>query len=339
LLVNVICDTNYVVNTTVPQPWLLFIVSITGAHGAARIRFWRSLKSTGGAALRDGVHLFPARPELEEYLAELRREIAQLGGTALLFRVPEVEEHDECELRALFDRSEEYAGWHRAIVTFCEGLAQRAETDSRRTLRQLKRELQSIDAIDYFPSAVSERARFALLDAEARFVAAFSPEEPVPQVRALPDVKREAFVNRLWATRARPWVDRVSSAWLIRRFIDPAARFVWIAKTMDCPKDAVGFDFDGAPFTHIGNLVTFEVLVASFNLGGDAALRRIAAMVHGLDTGDPSIPEAAGFETLLGGARDLYSDDDALLLHVSQTLDFMYAAFSKNAKLAEEQAR
>jgi hypothetical protein len=89
----------------------------------------------------------------------------------------------------------------------------------------------------------------------------------------------------VWGTRQHLWVDRVASAWLITRFIDNEATFVWLAKPSDLPRGAVGFDFDGAEFTHVSELVTFEVLLASFGLDGDEALQRIGTMVHGLDVG------------------------------------------------------
>jgi hypothetical protein len=95
-------------------------------------------------------------------------------------------------------------------------------------------------------------------------------------------------------------VNRVASAWLIRRFIDPEARFKWLARPSDCPKSALGFDFDGAAFTHVGDRVTFETLMVSFSLEEDPALLRPAAMVHQLDVGGEPGPEAAGFEAVLG---------------------------------------
>jgi hypothetical protein len=97
-------------------------------------------------------------------------------------------------------------------------------------------------------------------------------------------------------------VDRVASAWLIRRFIDPDARFLCLKEPQDCPPEAVGFDFDGAEFTHLGARITFEVLMASFDLDEDRALRRIGALVHYLDVGGIPVPEATGFAAILAGA-------------------------------------
>jgi hypothetical protein len=138
------------------------------------------------------------------------------------------------------------------------------------------------------------------------------------------------YQGRLWATRERPWIDRLASAWLVRRFIDPEARFIWLATPADCPSDALGFDFDGAPFTHVGAKVTFETLLASFGLANDAALQRLGGLVHYLDAGGLPVAEAAGLETLIRGMRQRLADDDALLAEAGKVFDSFYLAFSGN---------
>ncbi len=120
----------------------------------------------------------------------------------------------------------------------------------------------------------------------------------------------------------------MASAWLIQRFIDPQARFLWLASPQDCPADALGFDFDQAAFTHVGQRVTFEVLLASFGLESDRGLMRLGAMVHALDIGGAYVPEAAGFEVMLSGARQHAADDDQLLVQMSGVLDVFYRHFS-----------
>src|SRR5574337_918282 len=114
-----------------------------------------------------------------------------------------------------------------------------------------------------------------------------------PANGTVPRLDPAAHRHRLWATRARPWVDRLASAWLIRRFIDPEARFLWLTRPEDCPPEALGFDFDGAAFTHVGARVSFETLLASFGLEA-GALQRLGLLVHFLDVGGIQPPEAAG---------------------------------------------
>jgi hypothetical protein len=114
------------------------------------------------------------------------------------------------------------------------------------------------------------------------------------------------------------------------QIIDRHARFVWLDSPAKCPEHALGFDFDGATFTHVGDKVTFEVLLASFNLDRDPGLARLAALVHALDVGGTVPAEAAGFEAILAGARArLNGDDNALLAETGAVLDSLYAHFNR----------
>ena len=131
-------------------------------------------------------------------------------------------------------------------------------------------------------------------------------------------------------------MDRLASAWLIRRFIDRNARFAWIARPSECPKRAVGFDFDGAEFTHVGNRVTFEVLLASFGLDRDPGLRAISAAVHFLDVGGIPVADAKGIETMLKGAKEKARDDDGLLAEAIRTFDLLYSAYRSDASAARQ---
>ncbi|MGN5148609.1 chromate resistance protein ChrB domain-containing protein [Aeromonas enteropelogenes] len=121
-------------------------------------------------------------------------------------------------------------------------------------------------------------------------------------------------------------MDRLASAWLIRRFIDPAARFLWLAAPAECPPDALGFDFDGATFSHLGSRVTFEVLAASFALEAPA-IARLGQLVHFLDVGGAPPPEATGVESVLAGLRASIRDDDQLLTAANAVFDGLLATF------------
>ena len=135
------------------------------------------------------------------------------------------------------------------------------------------------------------------------------------------------FQKHVWATRKSPWVDRLASAWLIKRFIDREAKFVWLERPSDLPKKAHGFDFDGAEFTHVKNRVTFEVLLASFGLEGDPGLAAIAPAVHFLDAGGIPVPDAKVVEAMLKGAREKARTDDALLAEAMRTFDLLYSGY------------
>lgn len=151
----------------------------------------------------------------------------------------------------------------------------------------------------------------------------FSPDEPTARQAGIPHLDRADYLGRTWATRARPWVDRLASAWLIRRHIDPQAQMMWLATPEDCRADWLGFDFDGAAFSHVGAKVTFETLLASFGLDGDPALVKLGELVHCLDVGGLPVADAAGIETLLAGLRSAYTDDDALLGEAAKIFDLL----------------
>jgi hypothetical protein len=137
------------------------------------------------------------------------------------------------------------------------------------------------------------------------------------------------YQNRVWATRTNPWVDRLASAWLIKRFIDREAKFVWIEHPRERPAKAIGFDFDGAHFTHAGNRVTFEVLAASFGLE-DEALTAIGAAVHFLDVGGIPVADAKGLETVLTGVKETARNDDELLAEAARIFDLFYSAYRQS---------
>jgi hypothetical protein len=149
----------------------------------------------------------------------------------------------------------------------------------------------------------------------------------MPTHRGIERLATRDYQGRRWATRRRPWVDRIACAWLIRRFIDRDASFVWLADVRRAPKDALTFDFDGATFTHVDDKVTFEVLLHAFALDRDAALQRLAELVHVLDAGGEPTAEASGFEAVLAGARARIDDDDRLLLEMGGVLESLYAHF------------
>ena len=310
--------------------WLLLAASLPGRETAtARVRLWRALKDAGVASLRDGVSLAPASEAMQERLTEIRGDVEETGGSAWLLELPAQAAPVEQRLRALFDRAESYAAFLPAIAALRKELPSLDEAHARQRLRELEAELDAIVALDFFPAAPQAKARDAFDKLAARVNQRFSPAEPTSVAGLVPTRRLADYRKQRWATRKRMWVDRVASAWLIRHFIDPKAEFVWLARPADCPKDAHGFDFDGAEFTHVGERVTFEVLMHAFALQGDAGLERLGELVHFLDVGGDGVPEARGFEAVLSGLRDTAADDDALLSAATPLLDALYAHFSR----------
>jgi hypothetical protein len=315
-----------------PEPrWLLLVVSLPTPSATARMRVWRGLKSLGCMALRDGAYLLPAGEDREQALRELGEECTREGGVAWLMSVlPRTADEDHA-YRQLFDRSEDYAELRKSWKEANRGLAGLSPAELARLQRKLQRDYDAVRAVDFFHGDASAEAEAAWIDINKRIEQLQSPDEPHQARGGIRRLDTAAYRGRTWATRRRLWVDRVASAWLIRRFIDPQARFRWLAKPSDCPKSALGFDFDGATFTHVGDRVTFETLMTSFGLDDDAALLRLAALVHQLDVGGEPVAEASGFEAVMAGARERLDDDDALLAEMTAVFDSLYAHFAREA--------
>jgi hypothetical protein len=311
-------------------PWLLLVLSLPTESATARMRIWRSLKAQGCAALRDGAYLLPESEDRKAALQALAAECIHERGSAWLMSVLPQDGVEAASFEALFDRREEHVALLASWKVVAATLATLGTAELTRLHRKLSREYEALCAIDFFPNDASAQTSAAWSAFNQRVVRELSPDEPQDSLGLIARLDVNAYQGRVWATRRGLWVDRVASAWLIQKFIDPQARFRWLAKPSDCPRKALGFDFDGAAFTHVGERVTFEVLMLSFGLESDAALERMGAMVRSLDMGGDVVAEAAGFEAVLAGARERLADDDALLEAISGVLDSLYTHFQNN---------
>ncbi len=308
--------------------WVLFTSTLPGrSQSTPRVRLWRALKELGSAPLRDGVILLPANDRNRAALEAIGAQVEKDGGTAWLLELPAQRPMVEEQLRAAFDRTAAYTELERKLVELRSDVVGLDETSARQRLRQLHRDFAGVSAIDFFPGDAQARVRVMLEELTEQLNRRFSPQEPAASDGQIAQLKSSDYHARQWATRRHLWVDRVASAWLIRRFIDDEARFVWLERPDACPKDALGFDFDGAAFTHVGERVTFEVLTASFGLDADPGLVRLGRLVHFLDVGGIEVAEAAGFEAVLAGLRDTAPDDDALLNAMTPMLDGLYQRY------------
>ena len=304
--------------------WMVLIISLATENATARMRAWRSLKASGAAVLRDGVYLLPELARCRATMEAVAADVRATGGAALLLRV---EEPAGAAFVDLFERTTDYAALIAEVGSLRSALPAEPAELARR-VRKLRKTLTALVDIDFFPGEARRQAERALHDLEADAARLLSPGEPVAVDGGIARLEVQAFRGRTWATRRRPWVDRLASAWLIRRFIDPAARILWLASPSDCPPDALGFDFDGATFTHVGARVSFEVLLAAFGLETPALLR-LGALVHFVDVGGVQPPEAAGIQQVLAGLCDSIADDDQLLKLAGSVFDGLLASFEK----------
>lgn len=303
--------------------WLLLILSLPTENATARMRCWRALKSCGAAVLRDGVYVLPDQAESAATLATIADDLRNNAGTAHLLPT----QSDESDFKSLFDRTTEFGELLKQIAACRAELKEESALDVLKQCRKLRKSLEQLVAIDFFPGEAQRQADAALQALELDANRVLSPDEPQVTQQGIALLSIEDYRGRTWATRSRPWVDRLASAWLIRRFIDPDARFLWLKSPADCPKKALGFDFDGATFTHVGMRVTFETLLASFGLEKPPLLR-LGLVVHSLDAGGVQPPEAAGVECVLAGMREAITDDDQLLLAAAGVFDGLLTAFN-----------
>jgi hypothetical protein len=311
--------------------WLLLIASNPTAGATPRMRLWRAIKALGCASLRDGAYLLPSGVEHASALAELAEQTNADGGQAWVVTISARSPGDATSFTALFDRTADYAELGERLGQARKTVSTQAPGEVAKTFKRLRKELDALQRIDFFPNDASIAAQSAWVDFQQAANPLLAPGEPHAENRAIPRLDNRNYRSRIWATRRNLWVDRVASAWLIQRFIDPDASFLWLDTPAHCPKEALGFDFDEAVFTHVGDKVTFEVLLASFGLEQDPGLGRLAALVHALDVGGPPNPDAPGFEAILSGARSRLANDDALLAEISAVLDSLHIHYSKKS--------
>ncbi len=307
--------------------WHILVMSLPTQHTTERMRVWRALKAMGCGVLRDGVYLLPAVEGAHALLARQATAVVEAGGQAHVLALDAENGAQEKAFRALFDRSADYAELKLSIDSLRRKLKRGPLASVAREGAQLQKNFSTLVAFDYFPGPIRDQVQALLEELLQQIAAKLHPGEPRAAAGTVQRLDGAEYQARVWATRKRLWVDRMASAWLIVRFIDRQAKFKWLNKPQECPKKALGFDFDGAAFTHVGNRVSFEVLLASFGLDEDAALMRIGSIVHALDVGGLPVAEAAGLEAVLKGLRATAANDDALLAAVAPVFDGLYAGF------------
>ena len=302
----------------------LLVSSPPSQSTAARMRIWRSLKSNGAAALRDGVYLLPAI-HVEKFDTVIDDHFNE-NGHAYIFHA---EAPAHLDLGQLFDRSGEYEELRTEISQIQSKLEESKKKEYLKQIRKLRKSINSLVEIDFFPNIQQSKTLNELTRLEHAIARLGEDDEPNNFEQQIKVLFKQDFQNKIWATRKRPWVDRLASAWIIQKFVDPQAEFIWLEHPDDCPKDALGFDFDHAKFTHINNLVTYEVLMHSFKLQ-NPALNKIAEIVHFLDVGGNEPAEALSIEKILQGLRSTITNDDQLLQLSNHIFDGLYADFQRN---------
>jgi hypothetical protein len=306
--------------------WLLLIHQIPPKPAYFRVKVWRRLQTMGAVAIKNSVYVAPKTDQTQEDFEWLLREIVGGGGDASICEARFIEGLQDDRVEALFNAAREadyqqVADEARAIVGRGPpddgGIAADAE------LERLRRRLKAIGDIDFFGAAGQEIAEGLVGDLERRL--------RVPKTLAPGVAEREKYRNRTWVTRKGVHIDRIATAWLVRRFVDPDAEFKFVPARGYRPEPGeLRFDMFEAEFTHEGDLCTFEVLVRRLSLD-DPGLTPIAEIVHDIDLKESKFdrPETAGIDRLIAGIAMGHRDDDFRLERGSAVFDDLYEYFSR----------
>lgn len=295
----------------------LLISSLPTQNSTARMRVWRSLKASGAATVRDGVYLLPITHS--EKFEAIAQDVISEQGSAYIFQA---EAPLNLEIVSLFNRNEEYEAIRKQLVDLNQNQSEKKEL--LKQVRKLRKSFDALVEIDYYPSEIQGQTLNELVSLEHSIARLGETNEPIFTQAKINRLLKKDYQNRVWATRKHPWIDRLASAWLIKNFIDESPQLIWLESPSECPAHALGYDFDGAAFTHIDNFVTFEVLLHSFELE-TPALKKIAEIVHYLDVGGFEPPEAIGIEKVIQGLRSQISNDDQLFELANYIFDGLYA--------------
>jgi hypothetical protein len=312
--------------------WLLLIHQIPPTPSYLRVKIGRRLQALGAVAVKNSVYVLPLSDQALEDFQWVRREIVAGRGDASVCEARFVEGLSDAGIEALFNaaREADYADLTREARRLHEAAVRRPKRtagtrhQAAGALLRLRKRLGEVAAVDFFGAAGRGTVEGLLAGVEAGLR---PPAEGAGRAPATtPEVR-----GRTWVTRTGVHVDRIASAWLIRRFVDPEARFKFV-RGLDytAGADELRFDMFEADFTHEGDLCTFEVLLRRFGLE-DAALRQLAEIVHDIDLKDAKFarPEALGLDRLVAGIALRHRDDEARLQEGAASFDSLYEYFRR----------
>ena len=313
------------------QILLLLLVGVPPTPSSLRVRVWRRLRSLGAVPLKRSAYLLPDTPERYEDFQWLAQEIQREGGDATLIRVQQIENVTHEDVLRLFHepRDQDYRQLAARYRKVLQSLDKKSAANSARVhteLARLAKDHQRIRDIDFFEARGGAEVRRL---EEAIAIRTRRPEAARREDRPTLDLTK--LRGRQWVTRPRPHIDRIASAWLIKRFIDVAAEFVFAAPAQ-FPKDAVPFDAPGVELSHQGEDCTFETLVKRARLR-DRRLVRLAEIVHEADLRDGKYPheEARGIDVAVRALLAASPDDHEVLAQGMALFEGLYANTSRRA--------
>jgi hypothetical protein len=308
------------------DPWLVMVGQLPTEDPTARMRVLRKLESLGAGVLREGAYVLPDSAANREALDALAEYIAKGGGSAQVLRVAPSSQAQNEALRHLFDRSAQYDNLVKIVESLRVGFGHSDPSAIARVLLKQRRDFEAISALDFFPTPSKARAQQAIADTDHEIRKLYVSQAPTYIGPG------EKLHGRTWATQKPLWADRLAAAWLVRRFVDPEAKMLWLETAARPPPGAIGFGFEGAHFAAGEARVAYEEIVEQLQLGGNAAIAKIGAIVHCLEARGTPVPEAAGVQTLLHGAVRRAQTEDELLAEAEKTFDLLYEAYFEPPK-------
>lgn len=295
--------------------WLLLLYSLPAHRNTQRVAVWRRFKKIGAFQLTTSTYLLPDQPAHYEQFQWLTKLIRDSGGEATLVRVREIEGMPNEKIVALFNeaRDREYAAIGKALRSLARDRKGRTEVGDQ--LNRLTRQFRELRSIDFFRSQRGQEIEMQLEKFGRTSVAKAATTKVRPQ----------DYRGRTWLTRPRPEIDRAGSAWLIRKLIDPKARFAF-ANKVPARSDAVSFDMLDAQFTHVGDDCTFETLSKRFGIR-DKTIRKIGEMIHDADLDDEKFQrtEGIGLDRILKGWAKAGLSDEEILRRGFECFDALYS--------------
>ena len=311
--------------------WLLLIHQIPPKPDYLRVKIWRRLQRVGAIPIKNSVYVLPFGDRALEDFQWIIREVVAAGGDASMCEARFVDGLSDEHIEAMFHaaRDADYADVAAHARRLADALRKAGEADKvdvAGDAERLRRRLAEVTDIDFLDAPGREAAEAALRSLHDRL------HPPTPAVDAEPRVRAEDYRRRTWVTRTGIHVDRMASAWLIRRFIDADARFKFVpAKGYKPHRDELRFDMFEAEFTHEGDACTFEVMLDRFGLRKDPGLAHIAEVVHELDVRDGKFEraDAVGVGQMIAGICLAHRDDEARLARAFALLDDLYQYFRR----------
>ena len=336
-------------NSAKKLEWILLIHQLPPKPTNLRVRIWRKLQKLGTVAIKNSVYVLPANEKTHEDFQWLKQEIESSGGEATVFQAASVEGATDEEIITAFRkvRDEEFA----AIAEELDGLAGAVSQQTRgrhlsigrlakheSDLDKLHSQLESIIANDFFNAGRRAVALAAYERSQKAIRAAHEPGSKATRSTVKAGTLDPAkYQGRRWMTRRNLHIDRLSSAWLIKHFIDKRPRFYFVAAG-ETVEGAIPFDMFGAEFTHQGEDCTFETMLKRFGLVDSQGLREIAEIVHDIDLKDDKFHrlEAAGLNAIINGLSGTLRDDRKLLQQCSTIFDGLYSLLGQDTEKEKE---